>query len=444
MDRVIVALVGLGIAAMAQTPPTSPPSTPWQPAPAQALMLPASTDCWEPAIAVGPRDEVYIVAGQRSGPPGAKEFDQRQVLWRSLDGGATFEGPWALTTEGHRHADQRIAVDRDGTIYVSYMDWANLNPGSSTRLRLARSRDRGRTFTTDTVPVTRVSDKPELAVSADGRRIAIVYEAGPGPTIVTSVDGGRTWNEARVVEPANGRHFWPEALTFAPDGAIWFAVPSMSDADIARRLQTNVQLHVYRSTDDGRSWRDSRVSSSPRFVKGCAHDPECRVKTPSVGVAVDGDGRAYAAYTEGSGPGQPYALLLKSTSDAGATWSAARPVSAAPRPTSNDLADQSHPAIAAQANGRVCVVWVDDRRGALDTFARCSTDGARTWGSAVWLSNRGDGAAYKSPQGFTAVYGHYGGAAISSSARLLAVWAEGERDYRTGSVWFNSMPAAAK
>jgi hypothetical protein len=112
-------------------------------------------------------------------------------------------------------------------------------------------------------------------------------------------------------------------------------------------------------------------------------------------------------------------------------------VSTAPRPQSNDVADYHYPLIAAQGNGRVCVVWVDDRRGARDTFARCSTDGARTWGGDVLMSNRIDGAAYKSPEGFAAIYGHYGGAAISSSGRLFAVWGEGEREYRTGNVWFN-------
>jgi hypothetical protein len=218
----------------------------------------------------------------------------------------------------------------------------------------------------------------------------------------------------------------------------------MSDADIAKRLQTDVQLHVYRSTDDGRSWLDSRMSSSPRFLKGCAHDPECRVKVPGISVAVDGDGQAYAAYTEGSGPGQPYALLLKSSTDAGRMWSAGRPVSDAQRPQSNDRADHDDSLIAAQGNGRVCVVWVDDRRGALNTFARCSTDGARTWGEDILLSNRIEGAAYKSPQGFTAIYGHYGGAAISSGSRLFAVWAEGERERRTGNVWFNRLPLTTK
>jgi photosystem II stability/assembly factor-like uncharacterized protein len=382
---------------------------------------------------------VYIVAGRRSAP-GTKEFDQIQVLWRSFDGGATFEGPWPVDTGGHRQGDQRIAVDRDGVINVAYMDNADLKPGSPNRLRLARSRDEGRTFIAETVPVTRVIDKPELAVSPDGRRIAIVYESSPGPTIVTTADGGKTWNDARVVEPGNGRHFWPERLTFAPDGALWFAVPSMSDADIAKRLQTDVQLHVYRSADDGRSWQDSRISSSPRFLKGCAHDPECRVKVPGISVAVDGAGHAYAAYTEGKGPGQPYALMLKSSTDAGRTWTAGRPVSAAPRPQSQDVADHNDVLVAADGNARVCVVWVDDRRGALDTFARCSTDDAKTWSDDILLSNRSDGAPYKSSQGYADVYGHYGGAAISSDGRVFAVWAAGERDRRTGSVWFNSVP----
>ena len=120
------------------------------------------------------------MAGQRRGGLESKEFDQQQVLWRSLDGGASFEGPWPLDAKGHRQADQRIAVDRDGTIYATYMDHENLNPGAPTRLRLARSHDEGRTFVAESIPVTQVSDKPELAVSSDGKRIAVVYRVEPG------------------------------------------------------------------------------------------------------------------------------------------------------------------------------------------------------------------------------------------------------------------------
>lgn len=109
MSRFLVASMTLAMAVVPQ------PST-WRSAPTLALMLPSSTDCWEPAIAIGARAQVYIVAGQRSGTPGSKDFDQRQVLWRSFDGGATFEGPWPLSTEGRLQGDQRIAVDRGGTI----------------------------------------------------------------------------------------------------------------------------------------------------------------------------------------------------------------------------------------------------------------------------------------------------------------------------------------
>jgi hypothetical protein len=429
MVRLIITVVAL--AAVRQT------SLSWRSAPSVEVMLPSSVDCWEPAIAVGPREQVYVAAGQRRGGPNSAEFDQQQVIWRSLDGGTTFEGPWPIDSSGHRQADQRIAVDRDGVIYVSYMDHENLDRGAATRLRLARSLDEGRTFSADTIPVARVSDKPELAVSSDGTRIAIVYESTPGPTLVTTADGGKTWNDARVVEPQNGRHFWPEALTFAPDGALWFAVPSMSDADIARRLQTDVQLHVYRSTDDGRTWHDSQISTSPRFLTGCAHDPECRVRLPSISVAIDGKGQAHTAYTEGGGPGHSYALMLSSSHDAGRTWPDGRPLSAAPRLQSHDIADHDFPAIVTDGHERVCAVWVDDRRGALDTFARCSTDNGTTWGDDILLSNRSDVAPYESPQGFASIYGHYGGAAISSRGRLFVVWAEGDRGNHTGTVWFS-------
>jgi hypothetical protein len=88
---------------------------------------------------------------------------------------------------------------------------------------------------------------------------------------------------------------------------------------------------------------------------------------------------------------------------------------------------------------RVCAVWVDDRMGALNTWARCSTDSGRTWGAETLMSDRTDGAPYKSAQGFKAFFGHYGGAAIDAAGKLHAVWAAGEPGYRTGTVWVNSV-----
>jgi hypothetical protein len=75
-----------------------------------------------------------------------------------------------------------------------------------------------------------------------------------------------------------------------------------------------------------------------------------------------------------------------------------------------------------RSDNRLCVVWGDGRRGALEVWARCSTDRARTFGADVLLSDRGSGASYKSPSGFRA-----------------AVWSAAESDRQTGSVWVNSV-----
>jgi hypothetical protein len=414
----------------------------WRLPPNHEQMLPDSVDCWEPALAVAPSGPIFVVAGKRNAPLGSSNVDQRQVIWRSDDRGKTFTDPLPVSTEGHLHYDQRIAIDANGTIYISYMDVADVQGHSNKRLRLARSRDNGRTFSVETVTTEHVNDKPELAVSRDGRHLYMVYESSPGPRFVASHDAGRTWEEPRVVRQSDGRHFWPTALAVAPDGSVWFAVPSMSRSDIANGKQTPVQLHVFRSQDRGGTWDDFDMGSSPRFVNDCAHDPKCRVKAADVMLAVDGRNRAFVTYMKGDGPRQPYGLFLRSSADSGRSWSPPQTVSAAPRPQSQDTADHDFPMIATSGSDWLCVVWVDDRRGAFDVWARCSTDGARTFGADVLLSDRGDSASYKSLSGFRSFYGHYGGVAIDGSGRLYAVWGAGEPDYRTGSVWFNSVDLA--
>jgi len=129
----------------------------WQQPRTHEHLLPESVDCWEPTLAIAPTGQLYVVAGKRHGMPKDSDFEQQQVIWRSDDGGASFEGPRPLTTEGLTHSDERIAVDAKSAIYVSYMDWVkDANGRRSTRLRLARSRDAGRTFSIQTVTLPRI------------------------------------------------------------------------------------------------------------------------------------------------------------------------------------------------------------------------------------------------------------------------------------------------
>jgi hypothetical protein len=433
--RALSAALGCALVIQAATPSWQPPRTHEQ-------RLPDSIDCWEPALAIGPNSEIYIVAGRRNAPLRDPKYDQKQVMWRSDDHGVTFTGPVPVSLEGSKHYDQRIAVDGTGAVWVSYMDDvpAPTGRGRQTRLRLARSTDGGRTFAAQTVTTEHVSDKPELAVSKDGKNIFIVYTSTPGPRVIASHDGGTSWSEPMVIVPNDGRHFWPEALAAAPDGSVWLAVPSMSDDDIAAGKPTMVTLHVFRSTDGGRTWHDSDMSRSMRVPRGCPHRPDCPVKVNTISIAIDAGNRAHVLYTEGpAAPETPYALLYRLSTDGGKTWSTPTTVDASPRAASSDTAHHDYITIAASGTDRVCAAWVDDRRGALDAFARCSTDGGRTWGTETLLSDRADGAEYKSPTGFRMFYGHYGGAAIDRDGRFHVVWAEGEPGYRTGSVWFNTV-----
>ena len=111
MVRLIIASIAIAMAALTQTPES------WRSASTLEVMLPSSTDCWEPAIAVGPREQVYIVAGRRSGPLGSKDFDQKQVLWRSLDGGDA--KPIQITNTPFAEQAGRISPDGHWIAYMS-------------------------------------------------------------------------------------------------------------------------------------------------------------------------------------------------------------------------------------------------------------------------------------------------------------------------------------
>jgi hypothetical protein len=57
----------------------------WRLPPGREQMLPASVDCWEPALAVAPSGPIFVVAGERNASPRSNDFDQRQVTRRSRE-----------------------------------------------------------------------------------------------------------------------------------------------------------------------------------------------------------------------------------------------------------------------------------------------------------------------------------------------------------------------
>ena len=97
----------------------------------------------------------------------------------------------------------------------------------------------------------------------------------------------------------------------------------------------------------------------------------------------------------------------------------------APRAVSGDLADRDTPQVVAGPGESVFVMWVDDREGKLNVWARRSTDGGTTWQEEVRLSRT-------DREGFDVYYGDYGGLAVDDAGRLHAVWSEGRGRFMMG------------
>jgi hypothetical protein len=162
-----------------------------------------------PALAVGPRDTVYLAWTVGEDP--AADIH----LARSDDAGRTFGAPRVVAASGG-HADApAIAVDGTGTVHLVYAE-RPAGAGAPSRLRYARSSD-GAVFT-DPREIVRppVGAAGFPALSVDGAdRLYVVWEVFPGRGgrsrglgFTHSGDGGRTFAAPGLVpgtgDPADG------------------------------------------------------------------------------------------------------------------------------------------------------------------------------------------------------------------------------------------------
>ncbi len=121
------------------------------------------------------------------------------------------------------------------------------------------------------------------------------------------------------------------------------------------------------STDGGDSWGTETILTN---------DPgeSCQ---PS--IATDDSGRVHLVWFDSRD--NDYEIYYKRSTDGGNSWGPDV------RLTHNVIAESWYPCIATDGSNGVYVVWEDRRDGNSEIYYKCSTDGGKTWGEDIRLTN---------------------------------------------------------
>ena len=384
----------------------------------------ATADDWEPAIAADPNAPyVYALATRYTLPRRCHGCELPGIVLRvSADDGATWAPDRFLCrcpdiTNGQY--DPIIEVDDTGTVHAVWLQ--GYMPG----VVYSKSTDHGQTWTKPVAMPIGWSDKPQLAVSADGQD---VYVDMNGPShgdsqVGVSHDGGTTFTLVRVTD--NDRYNFAGGAWTSADGQHIAFAQTDYDQDYQGKIHSDVAL----SDDGGLTWRTVRVATGDRqpdcTSDGCSNG----FYGPTPALAGDPDGNLVYVYATNTAPYAPQRVYVTTSTDGGDTWAQATPLS--PK-GANGL----FPAATSGGPGDFRVWWMDTRTGRWNVWFTRTTDGGITWSKAIRLSNATSGTAYKGPRGFLEAYGDYGEVDVTDTGQTIAIWGEGTSYAGPGNIWF--------
>lgn len=399
----------------------------------------ATADDWEPAIAADPAAPwVYVLTTRyASSKPCPGNCPTPYIaLTVSADGGATWAaGKPLCACKGSGQFDPIIeVVPSTGHVYAVYMNGYNVV--------FVKSTNHGATWSAPVKTYGKVSwnDKPVLATSDDGRYVYVSFNGPTGgdPYAARSTDFGATWSQAKVVD--SDRYDFAFDADVAPDGTVYFAESSIlygGGGNKGTYPTGTIDQHIFVSRDAGVTWTDGIVAQVQPGIRcvaaGCSPD----YYLGHVAVAADGNGALVYAYDGATTTGGRQTISARRSTDRGTTWSA-------PVVISTPGEQATDPMVESRGSGDVRIAWLETSGGgnvdAWNAWSRSSTDGGATWSAAVRISDSASGAPYKTAAGFAEIYGDYGEIAITSTGKTIATWGEGASYVGPGGVWVNRQP----
>lgn len=387
-------------------------------------------DDWEPAIAADPNAPfVYVLHNRYGGEPACANNcpEPAMILHVSKDGGQTWRPErYLCVCKGVKgQFDPLIEVVRDtGDVYAVWMN--------NFLIHFSSSGDHGKTWSKPVPlhPDVNWGDKPNMAVSADGQDVYVLFNGPTGGDAYASVshDSGATWTATRLT---NGdRYYFDYGGVVLPGGRVVFSHISFLYTGDGGAPEGPIQIHLFASDDGGATWTEQLVDELEAGTQ--CPSQSCYEDFYDSGpvLAGDEDGDLVIVYNGASEPLGPRAVYARSSTDGGLTWSDRVQLS---KPGVN----AAFPAAVGFGDDEARVWFMDQRTGRWNVRYTVSTDLGATWSATLRISDARSGTAYKDRDGFTEVYGDYGEIAITSAGSTIAVWGEGPSYHGPGGVWVN-------